>query len=53
MLPILEAPLSGDGVNTDIVQVLVPADFYLPVFDRVFPYAPDVSAHAEVTGSYA
>jgi hypothetical protein len=52
MLPIPEAPLSCEGTNTENMQVSAPADFYLPIFDRVFPYAPDASGHAEVTGSY-
>ncbi len=53
MLPIPEAPLSYEGVNTENVQVSVPADFFLPVFDRIFPYAPDASADVYLTLCYA
>ena len=41
LLPIPEAPLNCEGENIENNQSYIPGDFYLPIFESVFPYAPD------------
>ena len=50
LIPISEAPLNCEGENTVNNQSDMLADFDLPIFDPVFPYAVE---DAEMTGAYA
>jgi hypothetical protein len=52
VVPIPEAPLNCEGENTVNYQSDMPADFDLPIFDPVFPYAPDAVEDAKMIGAY-
>ena len=53
LLPIPEAPLNCEGENIENNQSDMPGDFDLPIFDPVFPYAPDAVEDDEMTGACA
>ena len=53
LLPIPEAPLNCEGENIENSQSDIPGVFYLPIFESVFPYAPDAVEDVEITCAYA
>ncbi len=53
LLPIPEAPLKCEGENIKNSRSDMPGDFDWPIFDPVFPYAPDAVEDVEMTGAYA
>jgi hypothetical protein len=51
LLPIPEAPLNCEGENTENNQSDIPGDYDLPIFESVFPFAPDAVEDVEMTGA--